>query len=382
MVIARVEFMVDTAVTRKRKIFISYRRADNPDFVERIRDWFAWKYGRDSVFMDFDTIPPFTPFADFIRDKVRECDLLVAIIGMDWVKTLQERVKHEDDEDYVRTEIRLALELKKPIAPICIKKAMTPNVRDLPPDLRPMLDYNSAHLDSGRHFLDNIEMILSAVEHQLERLDAWKVMAMVQTVQFDVMKAIQHYQDAADHANWAAALDWLSRIRESGFAPDWYPLDDYQQEAQEALRQQAAAEKYHFIRAMAERALRKPMERDRVWLALESFWQTYPAYDPDNLAAEFRPVSEYDDDLEDYETLVFTPIDDPRGGGFQSEADADWQPTLDLDVLDDLSDVDESAADDMFDPEQLAHVPAHLTSDTRTITLNEAEQAGIVDLDS
>ncbi|MEP6989213.1 MAG: toll/interleukin-1 receptor domain-containing protein, partial [Chloroflexota bacterium] len=238
--------MVDTTASPKRKIFISYRRADNPDFVERIRDWFAWKYGRDSVFMDFDTIPPFTPFADFIRDKVRECDLLVAIIGTDWVKSLNDRIKNADDEDYVRTEIRLALELKKPIAPICIKKAAIPNVRDLPLDLRAMLDYNSATLDSGRHFLDNIDMILNAVEHQLQRLDAWKVMAMVQNAQFDVMTAIQHYQDAADHDQWTAALDWLSRIRRSGYAPDWYPLDDYEREAKEALRLQAAVEKYHF----------------------------------------------------------------------------------------------------------------------------------------
>lgn len=370
--------MVETATKPKRNIFISYRRADHPDFVERIRDWFAWKYGRDSVFMDFDTIPPFTPFADFIRDKVRECDLLVAIIGPAWVKTLQDRIKQSDDEDYVRTEIRLALELKKPIAPICIKTAAIPASRELPPDLRPMLDYHSAHLDSGRHFLDNIEMILNAVEHQLERLDAWKVMAMVQTVQFDVMKAIQHYQDAADHANWAAALDWLSRIRQSGFAPDWYPLEDYEHEAREALRQQEAAEKYHFIRSMAERALRRPSERPRVWSALESFWQTYPGYDPDELAAQFRPLPEPAEELEDYETLVLTPLDDADHSAMavlhQSPA------PFNLAVLDELTTVDEAAADELFAPDALAAVAATLQPDSRTMSLVEAQRAGILDL--
>jgi hypothetical protein len=361
------DVMTDTSVLPKRKIFISYRRADNPDFVERVRDWFAWKYGRDSVFMDFDTIPPFTPFADFIRDKVRECDLLIAIIGTDWTKTLNDRIKNADDEDYVRTEIRLALELKKPIAPICIKKAATPNARDLPPDLRPMLDYNSAYLDSGRHFLDNIEMILSAVEHQLERLDAWKVMAAVQTIQFDVMTAIQHYQDAADHDQWAAALDWLSRIRHSGFAPDWYPLDDYEREAQEALRLQAATEKYHFIRSMAERAIRKPSERARVWNALESFWQTYSGYDPDDLASQFRPMPELEEDLEDYATLVLTPVEVQEPVPF------------DASLLDRLDSLDESAANDIFTPEHMAAVAANLDTDPRTISLTEAERAGILD---
>jgi hypothetical protein len=46
-------------------------------------------------------------------------------------------------------------------------------------------------------------MILEAVEP----LDAWKVMAHVQTVQFDVMKAIEYYQEAADKAEWKTALD-------------------------------------------------------------------------------------------------------------------------------------------------------------------------------
>ncbi len=64
-----------------RKIFISYRRDDHPDFVERIRDWFVIRYGRSNVFMDFDSIPPFTKFADYIREKVEETDVMIVIIG-------------------------------------------------------------------------------------------------------------------------------------------------------------------------------------------------------------------------------------------------------------------------------------------------------------
>src|SRR5512145_1622371 len=148
--------MNNQSAVSKRRIFISYRRHDHPDFVERIRDWFLLRYGRDSVFMDFDNIPPFTRFADYIRQRVRECDVLIAIVGPSWMDTLREREQHAD-EDYVRLEIRLALEEGKPIAPICIKGAAPPRVHDLPADLRPMLDYNVAFLNSGRDFLDNIE---------------------------------------------------------------------------------------------------------------------------------------------------------------------------------------------------------------------------------
>jgi TIR domain len=361
--------MPDENAAVKRRIFISYRRADNPDFVERIRDWFAWKYGRDSVFMDFDTIPPFTPFADFIHDQVRECDVLVAIIGPEWMRLLRERLQQQDDEDYVRTEIKLALELKKPVAPVCIKQAPMPNPRDLPPDLRPMLDYNSAQLDSGRHFLDNIEMILEAVETQLARLDAWKVMAHVQTVQFDVMKAIEQYQAAADQSDWKTALGWLHRIRQSGFAPDYYPLDDYEREAQEALRLQSAAANYQFIRLMAERALKKPEERTRVWSALEAFWRDFPAYDPDDLVARFRPLPEIialsETTLDPITMIATATVSSPR--------------SFDVSLLDQLDNLHDSDSHDLFDPDKLAAIAEKLGMAENTIPLEQAEEAGIVD---
>ncbi|MEZ4671677.1 MAG: toll/interleukin-1 receptor domain-containing protein [Anaerolineae bacterium] len=355
--------MTETSAPPKRKIFISYRRADNPDFVERIRDWFAWKYGRDSVFMDFDAIPPFTLFADYIREKVRECDLLVAIIGPEWMRLMQERIHQQDDEDYVRLEIKLALEEQKPIAPICIKKAGEPRKKDVPSELRQMLDYNVAYLDSGRHFLDNIEMILDAVESQLVRLDAWKVMAHVQTVQFDVMKAIEKYQEAADGTDWKTALDWLARIRESGFAPDWYPLEDYEQEAREALHLQAAAAGYQFVRAMAERALKKPEEQERVWMALEAFWRDYPAYDPDDLAAHFRPAP-----------MPAESLDENIDARKLAAA-----PEFDFALLDKLSDFAASLNDDILSPENLARVAKQTSSDERTLSLEEAEKSGILD---
>lgn len=361
--------MPDESGAVKRKIFISYRRADNPDFVERIRDWFAWKYGRDSVFMDFDAIPPFTLFADYIREKVRECDLLVAVIGPEWMRLMQERLHQHDDEDYVRLEIRLAIEEQKPIAPICIKKAAEPRKKELPPELRPMLDYNLAYLDSGRHFLDNIEMILEAVETQLARLDAWKVMAHVQTVQFDVMKAIEHYQEAADQADWKTALDLLARIRQSGFAPDYYPLDDYESEAQEALQLQSAASNYQFIRVMAERALKKPEERNRVWAALKSFWQDYPAYDPDDLAAHFRP---HIIELSSQVHATSSTPDDVKSTGVSAI-------DLDFALLDKLTTFATSLNDDLLDPDKLAVIAEKLGTAENTIPLEQAESEGILD---
>jgi hypothetical protein len=152
----------------KRKIFISYRRDDNADFVERLRDWFIQRYKRENVFMDFDTIPPFTRFADFINERVHECDVLIAVVGPRWMELMREKAAHFQD-DYVRIEVGLALQEGKLVAPICIKGASIPLQAELPYDLRSMLDYNAAFLNSGSAFLDNIEYIIDAIEEELTR---------------------------------------------------------------------------------------------------------------------------------------------------------------------------------------------------------------------
>lgn len=146
----------------QRKIFISYRQADNPDFVDRIRDRLTTQYGDENVFMDFISIPPGVQFADYLRDSMRKCDAVVAIIGPKWVELFKEKAGSFQD-DYVRIELGLALELDKPIVPICIAGAKVPAASDLPPELRPLLKNNFAFLERTT-FADRIPRVLYGLE--------------------------------------------------------------------------------------------------------------------------------------------------------------------------------------------------------------------------
>lgn len=157
--------------TQKPTIFISYRRADHPDFVERIRDWFITNgYDDERVFMDLSNMPYFTAFAEFIREKVLESEVVIVIIGPQWLEHLRERAIR-DETDYVRLEIAIALEQDKLVAPICIKGAKMPSAKDLQdfPDLQAITRYHAPELDAGRQFLKNITDIIGAVEAELER---------------------------------------------------------------------------------------------------------------------------------------------------------------------------------------------------------------------
>jgi hypothetical protein len=354
----------------KRKIFMSYRRVDFPDFVERIRDWFVGRYGRDSVFMDFDNIPPFSRFADRIREKVRECDVLVAIIGPRWLELLRERMSHPEEEDYVQIEIQQALELGKCIAPICIKGAGAPRSTDLPPHLRDMMKYNVAFLNSGRDFLDNIEIILDALEQQLAELEALQVVNQdiesVEPAGFNLREAFDRFEAADERGDYQAALHWLTQIRESGFAPRFYPLEDYEREIRDKLAlQQQMEREYSFIRSMAERAEKRPEDRPRVWSALESFEQSYPGYDPDGLIAQLHPGEKVGrvGSVLGNANLIAT--------GRASQA-------IDESLFDQLDSLDSTQAESLFDSENIA-VPVE---STETITLEQAQQLGILDLES
>ncbi|TVR22952.1 MAG: toll/interleukin-1 receptor domain-containing protein [Anaerolineaceae bacterium] len=192
-------------MNRDVKIFISYRRADNPCFAERIRDWFMLVYKRENVFMDFDAIPPFVDFEAFIIEQIKKIDVMLVIIGQEWLSHLKQREK-SGTTDYVRLEIKQALAMGKLVAPILVDGATMPRANQLPEDIRPMLRANVPRLDGGRQFLDNIERIVSALPQALNQ----HVRIQTATPQeaermVDPMESMQFYEPARQMSRTASA---------------------------------------------------------------------------------------------------------------------------------------------------------------------------------
>ncbi|PJF26896.1 MAG: hypothetical protein CUN52_15235, partial [Phototrophicales bacterium] len=144
-------------------LFVNYRRADDKVFVELLRTHFMFRYGQDNVFMDFDTIPPFADFAEFIKDRVRASDVLVMIIGKNWLKLLKEK-ESKGEPDYVRMELEEALKHNIPIAPILIQGAQLPDKNDVPVSLQPIWSLNIPAISEGRDLLNNIGYIMQGFE--------------------------------------------------------------------------------------------------------------------------------------------------------------------------------------------------------------------------
>ncbi len=112
---------------------------------------------------------------------------------------------------------------------------------------------------------------------------------------FDVDAAIDAFGTAFRARNWSEALNILGRIRASGEDPT--PFDPDAQE----LRVQSEIETENRFREeqawLAERdkqykrlrVIESYADPETVWAALQTFWKTFPDYDPDEIAVDARP---------------------------------------------------------------------------------------------
>jgi hypothetical protein len=104
------------------RIFISYRREDSGASAGRLHDRLREHFGRDNVFMDIDTIEPGLDFTDVIERTVASCDVLIALIGRQWLTSTDAAGQRRLDnpEDFVRLEIAAALKRNIRVIPALV----------------------------------------------------------------------------------------------------------------------------------------------------------------------------------------------------------------------------------------------------------------------
>jgi hypothetical protein len=105
------------------KIFISYRREDSELITGRIYDRLESQFGSKSVFRDLDSMLVGVDFRKNISDTVGSCDVLLAVIGEQWLTVRhregprQGQRRLDDPDDLVRLEVGTALARGNPSSP-------------------------------------------------------------------------------------------------------------------------------------------------------------------------------------------------------------------------------------------------------------------------
>jgi hypothetical protein len=145
-------------------IFISYRRDDSRGDTGRLYDRLAERFGKKQLFRDVDQIAAGDRFPEVLDDKLRLCDVMLAVIGPTWLNIREgKRRRLDDPDDYVRKEIAAALERDSPIVPVLVGKASMPRSKDLPGALAPFGSFHAAELREDRFHADVDELITRIV---------------------------------------------------------------------------------------------------------------------------------------------------------------------------------------------------------------------------
>jgi trehalose/maltose transport system substrate-binding protein len=151
------------------QIFISYRRDDAGGHAGRLYDHLSARFRRNRVFMDVGTIPLGFNFVDAIEKSVGSCDVLLAVIGKDWISAADEQgnKRLDNPDDIVRIELGTALRRRIRVIPVLVGRSLMPRAGELPDDLKPLVRLN-AHAISDNRFQDDSERLIKAVKQALK----------------------------------------------------------------------------------------------------------------------------------------------------------------------------------------------------------------------
>ena len=142
-------------------IFISYRREDSSGHAGRLYDKLSAHFGQNAVFMDINAIEPGMDFVEVIENAVGACDILIAIIGRQWL-TIQDafgRKRLGNPKDFVRLEIETALSRKIKIIPVLVQGTSMPYEEDLPTSLTGLTRRNAIELSDVRWNYDTDRLV-------------------------------------------------------------------------------------------------------------------------------------------------------------------------------------------------------------------------------
>jgi uncharacterized RDD family membrane protein YckC len=138
------------------RIFISYRREETAFPAGWLYDRLAERFDDGQVFKDVDSIELGDDFVEAISRAVGSCDVLLALIGHQWL-TITDEDGHrrlDDPNDFVRVEIEAALARNVRVIPILVEGARMPRAAELPASLARLVRRQALELHPSRFDFD------------------------------------------------------------------------------------------------------------------------------------------------------------------------------------------------------------------------------------
>jgi len=149
------------------RVFISYRRDDSAYAAQVLYERLEAELGTGSVFIDVESIPLGANFLKRLRSEVARCDVLLAVIGNNWLIAQDEEMRRrlDDPSDFVRIELAIALGRGVRLIPVLVDNANMPRADSLPVELRDLAHRNATELRPGSDFRSDLDRLM---KHLLE----------------------------------------------------------------------------------------------------------------------------------------------------------------------------------------------------------------------
>jgi len=169
------------------KVFISYRRSDDRGGVGRLFDVLEARYGQGQVFVDVDSNMPLgTDFRSYIAAQVEGSDVVLAVIGPEWLRLIRE--KATDPKDFVRLEIEAALRRGIPVVPV-LMGGKVPDKEDLPESIAQLAFLNGMIVDTGADFRHHAAKLCGKLDQSVSKLQT----------------PASHYRRSTRQGNWSGS---------------------------------------------------------------------------------------------------------------------------------------------------------------------------------
>lgn len=137
------------------KVFISYRRDDSSGYAHAVFNKLCEHLGQSQVIFDVDTIKPGVDFIEFIEKALETCEVLIALIGKNWLTMSDTQGRKIDNpNDLVRLEIATALRRNIRLIPALLDGAQMPRAEELPEDMHPLARRNAIEISNNRFKAD------------------------------------------------------------------------------------------------------------------------------------------------------------------------------------------------------------------------------------
>ena len=148
--------MTEPTPAASGRIFVSYRREETAYPAGWLYERLAERFGAGQVFKDVDSIQLGDDFVEVITRAVGSCDVLLALIGDEWLNISDSygRRRIDDPEDFVRLEIEAALSRQVRVIPILVDGASMPSADELPDSLAPLVRRQALELSPSRFEFD------------------------------------------------------------------------------------------------------------------------------------------------------------------------------------------------------------------------------------